>query len=83
MNLNILLQNGTKPRLGNDVSMEVIAGSERCEGYTGADLAALVREAGVEALREIMSGISCPPEICARHLQAAYDKIRPSVQDKV
>ncbi|XP_058797516.1 nuclear valosin-containing protein-like isoform X2 [Phymastichus coffea] len=80
--LSALTKNGRKPRLGSDVSLEAIASSERCEGYTGADLAALVREAGVEALREIMNGMHGSAEICARHLRAAFDKIRPSVQDK-
>ncbi|KAJ3120878.1 hypothetical protein HK100_012607, partial [Physocladia obscura] len=34
-----------------DVDLEVIARDERCEGFSGADLAALVREAAVAALR--------------------------------
>lgn len=57
--------------------------SDRCDGYTGADLAAFVRESGVEALREIMSGLPGSAEICARHLASAFDKIRPSVSEKV
>ncbi|XP_011505292.1 PREDICTED: nuclear valosin-containing protein-like [Ceratosolen solmsi marchali] len=80
--LQALTKNGTKPKLAEDVNLQAIGGSDRCDGYTGADLAALIREAGVEALREIMSGISDSAEICTRHLNAAFDKIRPSVQEK-
>ncbi|BDB97074.1 CDC48 family AAA ATPase [Saccharolobus caldissimus] len=38
--------------IGEDVSLEEIA--EKTEGYTGADLAALVREAAMRAIRESM-----------------------------
>lgn len=69
--------------MSSEVNLEEIAESERCAGYTGADLAAFVREAGVEALRDIMNGLPGPAEICMRHLEAAFDKIRPSVQEKV
>ncbi|XP_016842214.1 nuclear valosin-containing protein-like isoform X3 [Nasonia vitripennis] len=80
--LRALTKNGTRPKLAADVSLEDVGRSDRCEGYTGADLAAFVREAGVEALREIMSGLPGSAEICARHLAAAFDKIRPSVSEK-
>ncbi|KAJ8684203.1 hypothetical protein QAD02_019995 [Eretmocerus hayati] len=80
--LRALTKNGTKPKLAADINLEAVAVNDRCSGYTGADLAALVREAGVEALREIMGGLSSPAEIAARHFEFAFDKVRPSVQEK-
>ncbi|KAH7928310.1 AAA-domain-containing protein [Leucogyrophana mollusca] len=51
-----------KVPLGRDGGDDVIAGvealvRERCEGYSGADLASLVREAGVVALRRILGAL--------------------------
>ncbi len=45
------------------------------EGYTGADIAALIREAGMAALRENISN----PVIRWKHLEEALRKARPSV----
>ncbi|PVU70139.1 AAA family ATPase [Sulfolobales archaeon SCGC AB-777_K20] len=50
--LEILKVHTRKVALDEDVSLEELA--ERTEGYTGADLAALVREATLRALREAM-----------------------------
>ncbi|KAG7210368.1 hypothetical protein KM043_011903 [Ampulex compressa] len=80
--LRALTKNATKPKLAGDVNLEEIGYNSKCEGYTGADLAALIREAGIEALRELMAGYSGPPEISMRHLLIAFDKVRPSVHDK-
>lgn len=62
-----------------------IGTSEQIKGYTGADLAALVREASVLALKEFMlAGDSSKPlQVSSRHFVAAADKIRPSVPEKV
>ncbi|KAI3613605.1 ribosome biogenesis atpase rix7 [Moniliophthora roreri] len=38
--------------------IETLVKSDRCDGYSGADLAALVREAGVAALRRILVSTS-------------------------
>lgn len=54
----------------------------KCQGYTGADLAALIREAGMEALKEIIAGYG-HSEISMRHIFRAFDKIQPSVHEKV
>jgi ribosome biogenesis ATPase len=40
--------------LAEDVHLEAIATDPRCEGFSGADLASLVREAGVAALRSTL-----------------------------
>lgn len=69
--------------MATDVDLQAICSSERCEGYTGADLAALVREASTFALRDVMKGLQESDEVCARHFQTALEKVKPSVQDKV
>ncbi|XP_392923.5 nuclear valosin-containing protein-like [Apis mellifera] len=81
--LRALTKNATKPKLAADVNLEEIGYNSKCDGYTGADLAALIREAGIEALRELMDmHYSGQPEISMRHIVVAFDKIRPSVQEK-
>jgi len=67
----------------------------RCDGYSGADLAALVREAGVLALRETLKSLDFPdpisssftplePEVSPvrvtlKHVSTALEKVMPSV----
>ncbi|XP_076656599.1 nuclear valosin-containing protein-like smid isoform X1 [Halictus rubicundus] len=81
--LRALTKNASKPKLAADVNLEQIGYNAKCDGYTGADLAALIREAGVEALRELMDiHYTGQPEISMRHILSAFDKIRPSVQEK-
>jgi len=58
-----------------------VAYDNRCDGYTGADLAALIREAGMEALKEVIAGYG-QPEISMRHIFQAFDKMQPSVREK-
>lgn len=69
------------------VDLEAIGKSDECSGYTGADLAALVRETGVIALKEfIMSNTGDhqqPLLVTAEHFKIALSKIRPSVSEKV
>lgn len=79
--LRAVTKNGTKPKLAADVSLFQIAQDSRCERYTGADLAALMREAGVQALTELMSNPSQVPEVCQRHVNMAFTKVMPSVQE--
>ena len=49
----ILKAQTKKTPLGGDVDLERIAREGKCEGFSGADLFALVREAAVAALREV------------------------------
>ncbi|XP_015521562.2 nuclear valosin-containing protein-like isoform X1 [Neodiprion lecontei] len=79
--LRALTKNGVKPKLATDVDLAQIGFSEKCDGYSGADLAALVREAGLEALKELINGYQGPVEVAMRHIGIALDKIRPSVQE--
>ncbi|XP_014238661.1 nuclear valosin-containing protein-like [Trichogramma pretiosum] len=80
--LRVLTKNGTKPKLAADVNLKTIAEDERCSRYTGADLAAFVREACLEKMDEIISGTCTLAEVSASHFESAFSKIRPSVSEK-
>ncbi len=71
--LEILRIHTRKMPLAEDVDLEEIA--RRTEGYTGADLEALVREAGLIALREDINS----RVVRMRHFEKALEKVRPSV----
>jgi len=59
--------------LAEDVNLEEIA--RKTEGYTGADLAALCREAAITALREA----SRPTKVQMRHFIEALKTVKASV----
>jgi len=59
--------------LAEDVSLEKLA--EMTEGYTGADIAAVCREAAITALRETGK----PTKVTMRHFEKALGKVKPSV----
>ncbi|CAG9864489.1 unnamed protein product [Phyllotreta striolata] len=83
--LAALTKNGTKPRLAADVSLETIAECKYCEGFTGADLAALVREASVSALKDVLvaaDGHAGDVTVNGEHFAKAFQKIRASVGAK-
>ncbi len=67
--------------LASDVSLEELA--KRTNGFTGADLENLVREAGMHAIRELLTETKLeeinPQIIEARHFEKALQTIRPSV----
>lgn len=83
-----------KVRLGPDVDLKKIGHSPRAEGYSGADCAALLREAGLAVLKENMSTTAKPATstsstlaekplcITACHFQYAFDHVIPSVSRK-
>ncbi|XP_068184402.1 nuclear valosin-containing protein-like isoform X2 [Antennarius striatus] len=94
--LSILLtitKGGTKPELEQDASLDDIASDGRCDGFTGADLSALVREASVNALRAYLksqqsSAASCGHtysssvaniKVSKQNFDDAFKKVRPSV----
>ena len=56
--------------------MEKIA--ERTEGYSGADLEAVAREAGLSALRENPNKAK---EVAKKHFEEALKKIKPSITE--
>jgi len=67
------------------VSLETLGSNECTSGYTGADLAALVREASLQLLKEVMAtgGSSKNLLVELRHFNAAISNIRPSVSEMV
>ncbi|CAG8640119.1 10946_t:CDS:10 [Cetraspora pellucida] len=75
--------------LGDDVLLEKIAEDERCSNFSGADLASLVREAAVAALRttlysqnEIPVDDIIKPEselyVTSIHFEMSFSKVSPS-----
>ncbi|CAG8642300.1 4224_t:CDS:10 [Funneliformis caledonium] len=70
--------------LGNDVSLIKIAEDQRCTNFSGADLASLIREAAVSALRSTLhSQDDKLPEneifVNTSHFETAFSKVAPSV----
>lgn len=63
--------------LGDDVQLGDVA--QRTAGYTGADLAAVCREAAMQALRDADDGVPRARAILARHFDAALAQIAPSL----
>ncbi|KAJ8418316.1 hypothetical protein AAFF_G00140250 [Aldrovandia affinis] len=89
-----ITKGGTKPQLEADLNLEEIAHDERCDCFTGADLAALVREASINALRKhlqfhtsstyhtIPSGPLVDIRVSRQNFDEAFKKVRPSVSKK-
>ncbi|MEM3647507.1 MAG: AAA family ATPase, partial [Thermofilum sp.] len=59
--------------LAEDVNLAELA--KRTEGYTGADIELLVREAGLLALRESIN----VDRVYARHFEEALKRVKPSL----
>ncbi|XP_077997403.1 nuclear valosin-containing protein-like [Glandiceps talaboti] len=95
--LQTITKNGTKPKLSTDVDIESIGNDERCDGFTGADLSALVREAAMAALKTIIS--TSPPtsadsdlsqsqpsttiiQVSKDNIEVAFTKVKASVSKK-
>ena len=74
-----------KIKLGPDVDLEKIGKSQHTNGYSGADCAALLREAGLAVLKENL-GASVEHHdslfIAARHFDYAFNHVLPSVSKK-
>ena len=60
-----------------DVRVDQIALGRSCEGFSGADLAALVREACVAALKS--RTLESTPTVTTKHFEEAFTKVQPSV----
>ncbi|KAI9008439.1 P-loop containing nucleoside triphosphate hydrolase protein [Phycomyces nitens] len=76
---SILTQLTRKTPLGPDVSLEDISRDDRCKRFSGADLAALVRESGVAALQEDREIPTEEIFVCKRHFDNALNKTTASV----
>ena len=71
--LEILKIHTRKMPLADDVNLEELA--DMTEGYSGADLEVLVREAGLAALRENIN----IDKVYRRHFEIALKKVKPSI----
>lgn len=77
---DILRTQASRTPLGADVDLVAIAEDVRADGFSGADLSALVREAAVMSLNEAFAQAEPgPPVVAARHFDAALSKVVPSV----
>ncbi|KAF4803553.1 Nuclear valosin-containing protein-like protein [Turdus rufiventris] len=81
-------EDGTRPPLESDVSLEEIAYSQHCGCFTGADLSALVREASICALRQEMALQNTQSKkgeirISREHFEEAFRKVKSSVSKQV
>ncbi|HIQ32014.1 MAG TPA: AAA family ATPase [Methanothermococcus okinawensis] len=72
--LEIFKVHTRKMPLAEDVDLEKLA--EKTEGYTGADIEAICREAAMIALRENINA----DKVEMRHFEEAMKKIKPSVR---
>ncbi|XP_067613435.1 nuclear valosin-containing protein-like isoform X2 [Eurosta solidaginis] len=76
--LKATTKNRTKPELAEDV--DFVALSDSTDGYTGADLAGLVRQASMVALKEsIHNPESTDLHVRKKHFDYALKLVRPSV----
>lgn len=85
---SILKALATNVALGPDVNLDEVGKSPRAHGYSGADCAALVREAGLAVLKEDATchsgGNAFTENLCisSRHFDRAFDSVMPSVSKK-
>merc|ERR1719509_52062 len=81
--LKALTKNGTKPSLEADVDLAAIGRDQRCEGFSGADMSALVREASMSALKQHLKWKSTQPIVVSKeHFNEAFQQVKPSVSGK-
>ncbi|KAL7486363.1 hypothetical protein ACHAW6_011945 [Cyclotella cf. meneghiniana] len=95
--LSILRALSKKIKLAPDVDLESVAFDPHANGFSGADCAALLREAGLAVLRDgvlnctavdsnadtTLDENEAPPlQITAQHFKYAFDHVLPSVSKK-
>lgn len=94
--MSILKAISDKITFSPEVDLQKIGTSKKAEGYSGADCAALLREAGLAVLKETFSTPAKeqtdmdidinepPPKLCIRphHFDYAFDHVVPSVSPK-
>uniref|UniRef100_A0A8D8PPU3 Nuclear valosin-containing protein-like n=1 Tax=Cacopsylla melanoneura TaxID=428564 RepID=A0A8D8PPU3_9HEMI len=82
-----LTKQGMEPTMDEDVDFTRIAEDERCEGFSGADLEQLVKEAKEQTILEIVNSVENGTKdteqvtitISYRHFDTALKRIKPSV----
>lgn len=80
------MQQGKQPVLSNDVDLDELAALS--DSFTGADLAGLVRQASLQALRDSLQFGTTPEaeldlSVHKRHFMTALQQLRPSVTSEV
>jgi ribosome biogenesis ATPase len=86
--VHIIQALASKVQLHSDVDLASIVMSPRANGYSGADCAALIREAGLAVLKEMMDATASNDEasatlcISSRHFDIAFTTVMPSVSKK-
>ncbi|GFQ78329.1 nuclear valosin-containing protein-like, partial [Trichonephila clavata] len=82
--LKSLTKNKTCPKIEEELELETIAFDSRCENFSGADLAYLVREATTKAIKERISS-SLPLDslvLSIRHFDEALKVVKPSFSER-
>lgn len=84
--LRALTKRGTEPTLDGDVCLDDLA--TRTESFTGADLAGLVRQASLQALKDSISKEAAIDsdddlKVHKQHFDLALKQLRPSVTPEV
>ncbi|CAN0444338.1 unnamed protein product [Ascophyllum nodosum] len=80
--VSILRALSTTVSLGPDVDFETIGQSRKAEGFSGADLAALLREAGLDVLRRLKNNEAVEGGgtiITTENFENAFLRTQPSV----
>lgn len=81
--VSILHAVSKKVNLSKQVNIDEIAKSNRADGYSGADCAALIREAGLAVLRDITDfSVKRDLVIEPHHFEYAFKHVLPSVSKK-
>lgn len=82
--ISILKALSKKVQLSDDVDLDAIGQSSHAEGYSGADCAALLREAGLALLKEDTMDLDNIDSlrIQPRHFDAAFRAVMPSVSKR-
>ncbi|ESO01696.1 hypothetical protein HELRODRAFT_157213 [Helobdella robusta] len=80
--LRSLTKNGTIPKMAGDVSLEVVANDDRCNGLTGADLSELVDLATMSAWKSNYSDNVVEIIVTSKDFENALSQIRPSVSSR-
>jgi ribosome biogenesis ATPase len=85
--VSILKALSKKVTMDADVDLVAIGSSPRADGYSGADCAALLREAGLAVMKEdalvtASGGAGVPLCIKAKHFHRAFSSVMPSVSKR-
>ncbi|KAG8186122.1 hypothetical protein JTE90_022712 [Oedothorax gibbosus] len=82
--LNSQTKNKTSPKIEETLTFNKIAADERCNNYSGADLAYLIREATSTAVEEMIMSGSFEGECILRweHFDKALNVVKPSFSEQ-